>query len=201
VKSNASRYFARIIRAIVVTCLGFGGGIGLLTFITILVMTGHHKPLAALQAGLVLGIGFGVFWAVLLLLLDLTGRLFAAKGMHDEVWELEQAREIDVTGSLRDARAVGRGALLAVPNLKAVQEGEDEHEIDASVGQSWKSPGEKMTVIIREGEGENQWKVRCTSACLATNVAFDYGKNFENVETWLRTAMRLVSESQTAKPN
>src|SRR5207302_1509629 len=101
-----SRYFARIMRAIIVSSLGFGGGVGLLVFIAILVNTGKQAALSvALQTGVVLGIGFGVFYAMMLFLSDLTWRLYAAKGIHEEIWELEQTRELEIDGTLKDARS------------------------------------------------------------------------------------------------
>lgn len=197
-----ARYFARIIRAVIVSSLGFGGGIGLLTFIAILVTTGKQGALhLALQAAIILGLGFGVFCAMLLLLSDLTSRLFAAHGFSNEIWELEQQREVELEGTIKDARVLSRNALLAVPNVKAVADDDsNEFTIRASVGPSWKSPGENMRIQIEQAD-ENKWKIRCISACLSPNIAFDYGKNFENVEAWLRSIRGLMLEQQQANQN
>jgi hypothetical protein len=196
-KPSASRYFARIIRAVIVSSLGFGGGIGLLTFITILVFKGQQPSAisVALQAGMVLGVGFGFCLALLLLLSDLSGRLYAAKGHHDEIWELEQTREVEIEGPLREVRSRSRIALQRVPAIKSVIDDEDQYHIRGMVGQSWKSPGENMVVSIEAGESENIWRVRCTSSCLNSNIAFDYGKNFENVEAWLRSIQNQEMDS------
>jgi hypothetical protein len=192
-----ARYFARIIRAIIVSSLGFGGGIGLLTFIAILVTTGKQEALGfALQTAIILGLVFGFFSALVLLLSDLTSRLFAAHGFREEIWELEQKREFEVEGALKDARILSRKALLAVPNVKAVADEDNEYAIRASVGASWKSPGEAMRVEIEPADAENRWRVKCISTCLSSNIAFDYGKNFENVEAWLRSMNGLVAEQQ-----
>ncbi len=192
-----ARYFARIIRAVIVSSLGFGGGIGLLTFIAILVTTGKQEAVPiALQAGIIIGLGFGIFSAALLLLSDLTSRLFAAQGFKTEIWELEQEREVEVQGTIKHARILSRNALLTVPNVKAVADEDNEFGIRASVGASWKSPGENMRVHI-EPASENVWRVKCISTCLATNVAFDYGKNFENVESWVRSMSNRTIEDQS----
>lgn len=198
-KPTFGRYFARIIRAVIVSSLGFGGGIGLLTFIAILVLTGKQTALAiAVQVGVVLGIGFGVFYALLLLLSDLTWRLYAAGGLHrDEIWELEQTRVVELPGSLKEVRALSRKALLAVPNIKAVADEEDAYQIRGSVGPSWKSPGENLRIDISPGADDTTWNVRCTSSCLASHIAFDYGKNFENVEAWLRS-LKTLQEQEAA---
>jgi hypothetical protein len=193
-----ARYFARIIRAVIVSSLGFGGGIGLLTFIAILVTTGKQPIHLALQAAIIMGLGFGVFCAALLLLSDLTSRLFAAQGFRTEIWELEQERQVDVEGTVKDARILSRKALLAVPNVKAVADEDNEYAIRASVGASWKSPGENMRVQISPA-GENMWKVSCISTCLQSNIAFDYGKNFENVEAWLKSMHHMMREAQAQK--
>lgn len=192
-----ARYFARIIRAVIVSSLGFGGGIGLFTFIAILVSTGKQDALGvALQAGVIFGLGFGVLCALLLLLSDLTSRLFAAQGFgRTEVWELEQERQVEVEGTIKDARIMSRQALLAVPNVKAVADEDNEYSIRASVGASWKSPGEAMRVNI-EPAAENRWRVKCISTCLSKNIAFDYGKNFENVEAWLKSMETLMNSQQ-----
>lgn len=205
-KGGAARYFARIVRAVVVGSLGFGGGIGLLTFIAFLVLTGKQSSLAlALRAGTIFGIGFGFCFALVLLLSDISGRLFAAKGFHDEIWELNQAREIEYDGTLREARAISRKALLNVPNMKAVSDDDaDEHRIKGSVGPSWKSPGEAMEIIITPMDNEpNRWRIKCTSSCLAPQVAFDYGKNCENVEAWLRTYhyIRTLRQAESSSPD
>jgi hypothetical protein len=201
VSAGPSRYFARIIRAVVVSSLGFGGGIGLLIFIAIVVNTGKRAGALelALKAAVVLGIGFSVFFVLLLLLSDLTWRLYAAKGLHEEIWELDQTRKIELDGPLRQVRALGRHALLAVPNVKAVTDQDNELEILASIGQSWKSPGEKMQLLITPTDQENHWLVRCNSSCLAANVAFDYGKNFENVEAWQRAIQKLKADPEAVK--
>jgi hypothetical protein len=191
------QYFARIVRAIVVSTLGFGGGIGLLTFIAIIVTTGRQDAIEiALKAGVVIGLGFGAMLAAVLLLSDLTSRLFMSKGNYKEIWDLEQSREIDLPGHLRDVRRFCREALLAVPNVKAVSDdSETEVLMKASIGASWKSPGEEMEIAITPA-GNEKWHLKCTSRCLASNVAFDYAKNFENVEAWQSKLNRLFEEAK-----
>lgn len=191
---SVSRYFARVVRALIVSSLGFGGGIGLLTFIAILVNTGSQDALAiALRAGIVIGIGFGIVCAAVLLLSDLSSRLAIADGAYSEIWELEQKRVIEVVGTVRDARTFARQALLAIPNVKAVSDEDDELRIRASIGPTWKSPGEQLQVIITPS-GEGSWSVECVSSCLSSNIAFDYGKNFENVESWSKTMRSLMAQ-------
>ncbi len=187
------QYFARIIRAVIVSVLGFGGGIGLLTFIAILVLSGQQKALEiGWHAALVTGFGFGTFLAAVFLLTDLTARLSVARGHHEEIWDLEQIREFDFDGTGRELRHLCREALLSVPNVNTVHD-DNEFMMTASIGASWKSPGEKMQITICPLP-EDKWHVKCVSRCLATHVAFDYAKNFENVETWLRTFRRLEDE-------
>ena len=194
-----ARYFARIVRAVVVSSLGFGGGIGLLCFIAVIVTSKAQNAVpAALQAGVVWGLGFAIFYAMMLLLWDLTCRLQAAKGIEYEVWELEQQRTFSFDGSLRDARSLSRQALLAVPYIKTVTDNDDPYLISASVGPSWKSAGESMQVNIAAGANENQWSITCKSSALSPKVAFDYGKNFENVEAWMRSMNKLMGKATLA---
>lgn len=193
-----AQYFARIVRALIVAFLGFGGGVGLLTMIVVLAMAAPGQNAEALHLGLkaaiVAGLGFGAFLAILLLLTDLTSRLFVARGDYAEIWELVQHREREFTGNLSEVKKYCREALLAVSNIKAVTDN-DEYSMTASIGASWKSPGEQMDVNIKQLD-ENRWLVTCESRCLAANVAFDYAKNFENVETWLKNAKLSQDETK-----
>ena len=199
---TAARYFARIIRAVVVSSLGFGGGIGLLVFITFVVLTGKSPNVLpiALKFACIFGIGFGFVLALLLLLSDLSGRLYAAKGLHGEVWELNQTREVELQGTLREVRAWGRTAFQEVPNIKSVVDEENECMMKASVGRSWKSPGEDMHLLITPMDSPTKWKVTVSSTCVSPLVAFDYGKNFENVESWLRGVKKKDSGDSRAMP-
>ena len=117
------RYFARIVRALIISCIGFGGGTGLMVFIAALVLKGdQHAFQFGLNAGLLIGGIFAVLLVGVLLPLDITAHLFHAKGRYNELWELEQSREMIFEGPLRDAVSSCREALLAVPYIKAVSE-------------------------------------------------------------------------------
>lgn len=182
-----SRYIARIIRALFVSCVGFGGGVGLMVFIVTLVVKGdQHAFRYGLNAGLLLGSIFAIFLTGVMLPLDLAAKIFLSKGKYKEIWELVQTREMDFEGTFKDVVAACRQALLAVPYMKAVTEDLDSNVIAGSVGMSWRSPGEKVEVKISP-LSENRWHLRCISTSPSDNVVFDYGKNFENVETWLQT--------------
>ncbi len=189
------RYIGRIIRALIVSTLGFGGGTGLLIFIAMLVMRGYEQAFQyGLHAGLILGGIFGFMLVGVLLPLDLSAHLFHKKGNYKELWELEQAREVSIEGSFKDVVALCRKALLSVPYITTVTEDLESMSLKGSVGTSWRSFGEKMEVKIAPAS-DNRWNVRCTSVSPSKNVVFDYGKNFDNVETWLRHVQQL-QESQ-----
>ena len=189
------QYFARIVRAVIVSALGFGGGTGLLVFIAILVTTGRQDALEiATRAALVIGIGFGAVLAAVLLLSDLTSRLFVAQGKYNEIWDLEQSRVMEVAGSLRDIRRYCRESLMAVPNIKVVST-DEELAIKASTGASWRSPSELMEISINQ-KSDDLWELKCSSRSLASHIAFDYAKNFENVETWSKTMRRLIEHDK-----
>ena len=189
-----SRYFARIVRALVVSILGFGGGVGLLAFIVAIVIYGDPHPFrCGLNAGLGVGFVFGVLLVAVLLPLDLTAHLFLSKGKYREIWELVQTRELSCEGSLKELTHACRQALLAVPAVKSVSEDMENLLIRASTGTSWRSSGETIDVEINP-TAENKWTLRCTSKPNSTNIVFDYGKNFENVETWSSRMNALVAE-------
>jgi hypothetical protein len=190
------RYFARVVRAIIVSVLGFGGGIGLMTFIAAIVLTGKQQ--GAIMIGLIAAAGvgsvFAIIFAFVLLLSDLTPRVFrsGSKIRRDEIWELEQTREYMVHGTARDAKRFCREALLAVPNVNSILEPEDSEDvIRASIGRSWRSAGENMECQIVPRDQEYSL-ITCSSRCITPEVQFDYAKNFENVEAWLRMMNRLA---------
>ena len=191
-----SRYLARILRAIIVAVLGVGGGMGLLIFITMIVLRSDQFSAidVALQTALVIGLRFGCVIATILLLTDLTMRLFVAHGKHEEIWELNQTRVLELDGSLREVRRLCREALLVVPNLKSISEIADSPDLTASTGASWRSPGELVQISI-ESNGDNKWKIRCNSHCTQKHIAFDYAKNYENVESFLRRMSTLNKDS------
>jgi len=58
----------------------------------------------------------------------------------------------------------------------------------AVTGTSWRSTGEEMEVEMNP-IAENSWLVRCSSKPKSAGALFDYGKNFENVETWISKIM------------
>jgi hypothetical protein len=188
------RYVARIIRALIVSSLGFGGGVGLLVFIATLCLKGdQHAFEFGLNAGLLFG---GIFAAMLvgvMLPMDLSAHLFLSKGRYAELWELEQTRELQIDGSIREITGLVRRALLLVPNVKAVTEDPEHQTLQASIGTSWRSSGEQMRVEI-ESLPNGKWRLRCHSASPSKNIVFDYGKNFENVEAWERHLLRIMTE-------
>lgn len=178
------RYLSRLLKAMLISGIGFGGGTGLLFMILIIMFhNGPNKFYIAAKSGIGLGLVFGILLGIILSLLDLSARMYFAKGHYNEVWEMEQSREITMTGSPKEILAICREALLAVPYVKAVQEDAENLVARSSTGTSWRSAGESLEVEINP-VSENEWLVRCTSKPIGLNIVFDYGKNFENVESW-----------------
>ena len=192
-----ARYLARMIRAVVVSVFGVGGGVGLLAFIALVVLRYDQVTAVemAIQSAFVIGLAFGCFMALVFLLTDLTMRLTVAHGRYEEIWELEQTRFVELDGTLRDVRRLCREALLAVPNLKSVAEEIDQADLTASTGNSWRSPGEQVEISF-EPVSDNKWKIKCLSHCTQKGIAYDYAKNYENVESWTRRLSKLREEQQ-----
>lgn len=182
-----SRYFGRVMRALIVSCLGFGGGIGLLVMIVFLVFKGDaHAFQYGINAGLAIGSVFAVLLLGVLLPMDLTAHMFAGKNYHAEIWELEQRRDIELKGSLPEVITRCRLALLSVPYVMAVSDDVAKSTITAKIGSSWRSSGEAMRVKIEPKTGSDKsWCVTCTSRSESDTVLFDYAKNCDNVESWL----------------
>lgn len=195
-----AKYLLRVMRALIVTCLGAGGGVGLLVFIVILL---NHGGSGSFQFAFTFGLSVGVAMAVLLaftfLLIDLTSRLFLARGVTEDIWKIEQIREITAEGTAKEVVSACRQALLAVPHVKAVSDDMEHLITRASIGQSWRSSGETMEVEINP-QGDLNWKLQCTSRPQAKDTVFDYGKNFENVETWQREIKVAFANAKNPSP-
>ena len=192
------RYLVRLTRAIFISALGFGGGVGLLLMICIITIhNGPNKFHMAIQSGLGLGIVFGFLLGIILIMLDVSARMYFAKGQYNEVWELEQTREVTMNGSSKEVLAVCREALLAVPYVKSVREDAENLVANATTGTSWRSAGESMEVEINP-VAENEWLVKCTSKPGKSNIVFDYGKNFENVESWYATVKSAKKKAESS---
>jgi hypothetical protein len=195
-----AQYIARIIRAIVVGALGFGGGIGLLIIIVFLTVKGDQNAFEyGVKWGLAIGLVFAIFMVAVLLPLDLFLRMVRNKGEHSQVWELEQTRELTFEGTAREAMAACRKALLMVPYVHQVSDDTEHLTARASTGPSWRSPGEDLECEINP-ISENKWKVKCISRSRSKNVVFDYAKNFENVETWFRGIQDPPADPSSSKP-
>jgi hypothetical protein len=179
-------YLSRLLRAAFVTISGFGGGVALLFFIFTVVIRGERNAApAALKAGIFFGICFASMLLAVMILLDLTAKLFIAKGLSNNFWELEQKRELILDGTVKQIVAACRLGLLSVPDVTSVSEDMNDYTAKALTGASWRSPGEEMEVVITR-LSDTQCKVSCLSRPKSSKVVFDYGKNFENVETWRR---------------
>lgn len=180
------QYLRRLVRAALVSTLGFGGGVALLLFIFIVMVKGEHDAAqSAIKAGLLLGIAFSFILTFVMVLLDLTARLFIAKGLSSSFWDLEQKREVILEGTLKQVVAASRQALLAVPNVTSVSDDVPNLTAKALTGASWRSPGEEIDVQISV-ISDSKYQLKCVSRCKSEKAIFDYGKNFENVETWQR---------------
>jgi hypothetical protein len=191
-----TRYLLRVFRAALVSSLGVGGGIGLL--IMIIVLTNKNEPNAfhyGLMAGLTIGGIFALFTIAVLLPLDLSAHVFLSKGRYHQIWDLEQTREIEVTGTGKQVLHAARQALLVVPYVTRVSDDVEHMITRAASGPSWRSGGEEMEVELN-CHAENQWQVKIVSRPRSKNVVFDYGKNFENVETWLGQFDSLLKETK-----
>ena len=191
------RYLLRVMRAMLVSSLGFGGGIGLL--VMIFVLTSRSEPNAfryGLTSGLLFGAIFATFTLAVLLPLDLSAHVFLSKGRYRQIWELEQSRELEVGGTAKQILHASRQALLVVPYVTRVSDDLENMISRAVTGTSWRSGGEEMEVEINP-LAEQRWRIKVSSRPKSKNVLFDYGKNFENVETWLTQFNELIATADS----
>lgn len=179
------RYFLRTLRALVISTLGIGGGVALFAMIVFII--GHNGPEAfqhALKSGMMVGLVYATFLLAVLLPLDLFSRTFLSKGVYKDVWELEQVREIQIHGTAKEVLAISRRAILKIGNIKSVSDDSEHLLTRALTGSSLRSPGEEIEVEINP-LAENVWSAKCMSKPRSRACLFDYGKNFENVQTWV----------------
>jgi hypothetical protein len=192
------RYLLRVMRAMLVSSLGFGGGIGLLVMICVL--TNKNEPNAfryGLTSGLLFGAIFAAFTLAVLLPLDLSAHVFLSKGRYRQIWDLEQFRELEVEGTAKQILHASRQALLVVPYVTRVSDDLENMISRAVTGTSWRSGGEEMEVEITP-IAVNKWHIKVLSRPKSKNVLFEWGKNFENVETWLTQFNELVASGNTS---
>lgn len=185
------RYFARLARAFLVSSIGIGGGVALLVFIGMLVLQNHDAFRFSLVAGLSLGAVCAVFIVAVLLPIDLASKLFLSKTHSKGVWELDQVQELEFEGGPKEAVILSRQALVALPHAMRVNEDTENSLVFASIGSSWRSFGEHMEVKIIP-VSDNKCRLSCRSEPLSSATIFDYGKNFDNVLTFVENFTRLA---------
>jgi hypothetical protein len=190
------KYFFRLLTAILVATLGIGGGLGMLVFIIFLAGKGDQH---ASQYGLTVGLGVGLVSAAvtifIMMPLDLLFRWSVAKGAGKNettaILENEQRRELILYGPAKKIHFACRQSLLSIPGVKDVFDDSTHGRITATTGASWRCPGEMIEVEIKRLTGE-EFLLKCVSRPAMSKVAFDYGKNFENVEYWKKRTQEFM---------
>jgi hypothetical protein len=191
--SPVQRYVARVVRALFIGTLGFGSGAGMFVFIGMLIFTGSpHAFELGWKAGLIIGLIFASMIVAVMLPMDLTAHLNLSKENYNEIWDLEQTREVQADGTTKEIVAACRQALLVVPYVISVSDDTENMVTRAKTSKSWRSTGEEIEVEINP-IAANKWCLRCTSKSIGKNVVFDYGKNFENVEAWKTHFSKVIS--------
>jgi hypothetical protein len=194
------RYLFRVLRAMFISSLGFGGGVGLL--VLIFVLTNKNEP-NAFQYGVTAGVVFGLIWAffmvAVLLPLDLSAHVFMAKGRYKQIWELEQTREFEIDGTAKEMLHASRQALLVVPYVTAVSDDVENMITRAVSGTSWRSPGGEELEVEITPVGTHRWRIKATSKPKGKGVFFDYCKNFENLETWMNQFVEIAQANGVNK--
>ncbi len=191
-----TKYILRLFRIALVSTLGFGGGIGLLVFIIVMTSKGNeHAAGYGLTAGILFGLIFTTLFFCVMMPLDLLSRFFVARSSKSPenagFLDNEQVRELTLKGTSKHVHFIGRQALLAIPGIKDVHDDMANGKMSGSTSASWRSAGERLEVqVIRKDAG--QFVLRCLSEPSMRNVVFDYGKNFDNVETWKKKATEFM---------
>ncbi len=98
---------------------------------------------------------------------------------------LEQKRELVLVGDFDDVFASCREATGAIRRSTIRKEEKAVGRIDAVVGVSFRSYGEKITIIVRP-VSSSVTSVSVSSEQRFSIAAVDYGKSFENVESVTR---------------
>jgi hypothetical protein len=95
-----------------------------------------------------------------------------------------QVREVDIDCPVAPAFDASVRALQRIPKLKVVREDPLTHEIDAKVGATFWSFGERVTVRLA-GRGDTT-RVSVRSQPRLSTTTVDYGKAVQNVELFAR---------------
>jgi hypothetical protein len=185
------RYFARILRAFIVSSIGIGGGVALLVFIAMLVLKHKDAFQFSLCAGFSLGIVFALFLLAVFLPLDVAGKLFFSKMRYSDIWDIDRAQELEFKGTDKEAIILIRQALVALPHAKRVNQDTENSLVLATIGSSWRSFGEHMEIKITPID-DGSCRLCCRSEPLSSATIFDYGKNFDNVLTFLENFSQLA---------
>jgi hypothetical protein len=191
------KYLLRLFVAVLVSTLGVGGGVGLLVFILFLAGKGdQHAAQYGLTAGAIVGLISATSFLCIMMPLDLLFRWSIARSSKTNetkaILENEQMRELNLRGSVQKTHFACRQALLSLPGIKNVHDDTAHSKITASTGMSWRCPGEVIEVEIQK-TGVEEFLLRCVSRPAINKVVFDYGKNFENVETWKKRTQEFMS--------
>lgn len=195
-------YLRRAVFALLLASIGFGSAIGIVIYV-IKAINGADldEGTGALKASFIAGGAFGFVLGIFMLSVDIFARIRAVsknKFQEKEIWNLEQKRSLHIHANLasfKEIQQLCRQGLLAIPQVRSVAEREIENGIilQATVGASWRSPGEQVTVKVSP-QPDNSIELTCTSCSLSPTIVFDYAKNFENVEIWSNILNSIVKE-------
>ena len=117
---------------------------------------------------------------------SLAERRLARQGIVATNTEPIQVREVDMSCSSAAAFDASVRALKDIPKLRVVREDPSSHEIDAKVGVTFWSFGERVTVRLTV-LGRDSTRVTIRSEPRLSTTTVDWGKAVQNVELFVKS--------------
>ncbi|MEJ0063623.1 MAG: hypothetical protein WDO70_10625 [Alphaproteobacteria bacterium] len=114
------------------------------------------------------------------------------KGFNVECTNPIQDREVLISDTQAIAFMTCKDAIGSLRKAQIISADASSGRIEARVSATWRSWGEKITIIVAPAENATNIKIR--SAPILTTTMVDYGKGAENVETLLRAICKRIKE-------
>jgi hypothetical protein len=182
------KYILRILFAFIIGALAFGVLFG--TFLSIM---------NASLEGFALGLFVGAIWALLVFAVFLPLDVFEKVKCYRKYgfidFRVRQQRTVRIDGDCITILDTLQRVFQSHKTIHLRKKDTKRGIIEAEVGRSWRSFGEKMTVTLNWNQG-NKVSVTVSSRPKIPATMFDFSKNFENVELIIQGIRNRIKEQE-----
>ncbi|MCP4269696.1 MAG: hypothetical protein GY777_29680 [Candidatus Brocadiaceae bacterium] len=135
--------------------------------------------------GIILGISGGLFFGFFMsLILGTMHKVFSKRVQSEDAKDREnvhQIRKIKISFSFDSAFDACIKSIDKIKKSKILEESRSNGKIDAKVGMTWKTFGDRIKFIVTRID-ENNTEIEVSSRPAIRTTLVDYGKNLENVQ-------------------